>query len=79
MIKLLYSNTADGVLLPTGGDNSDRTVLVKSELDGHKLIATWNATANSQHSQFPHTPHYVYAVVEMTPATKEDIETLDLY
>jgi len=74
MKTLLYSNTADGVLLPTGGKNSDRTVLVETEAKGHELIAQWNINSKNHCKG-----RYVYAVVSMKNSTKEEIATLDLY
>lgn len=74
MLTLIYSNSANGELLPTGGENSDRKVLVKTRQDGKDLIAQWNANSRNHCKGMYH-----YSYLSMNPATLEELTTLDLY
>lgn len=55
------------------------TVLVETEAKGIALLEAWNASARSNARQFNRTNPYRYDFVSSRPATKEEIETMDLY
>ncbi len=74
MIVMTYTNTANGILLPNGNGNSDRKVLVSSKTKGQELIAAWNVNSKNHCKGI-----YRYAATNFEPATKHQMETMDLY
>ena len=74
MYKLTYSNTFKGPLDTDPEQTTTNSVMVRTELDGHELVAMWNR-GSQRHCQ----GRYCYAVVAIAWATKAETEKLDLY
>ena len=55
------------------------TVLVETEAKGIALLEQWNENARSNARNFNRTNPYRYDFVSSRPATKEEIQSMDLY
>ncbi len=74
MYKLTYSNTFKGPLDTDPEQTTTGNVLVETPVDATALIRQWNINSRDHC-----TGRYHYRQVSLEPATKKDIETLDLY
>lgn len=73
-----YTNTI------TDHSNDSRTVqhnnvLVETEAKGIRLLENWNQNARNNARNFNRTNPYRYDFVSSRPATKEEIQSMDLY
>lgn len=78
MIIINYTNTITD-------HNTDKktvqpnTVLVETEAKGIVLLEQWNKNARNNAEHFNRTNPYRYDFVSSRPATKEEIQSMDLY
>lgn len=72
MYTLTYSNTFTD--RQDVEQTSTNKVLVETKLSGHELVADWNRNSKNHCKG-----RYRYAVVDLSPATKKETETLQLY
>ena len=75
---LIYTNTI------TEYNTDKRTVqpnkvLVENETKGKALLENWNENARRNARNFNRFNPYRYDFVSSRPATKEEVETMDLY
>jgi hypothetical protein len=78
-----YTNTITDHLGVTGPEGNvtvtKNIVLVESEEAGIQLIKNWNDNASNNARNFNRTNPYRYDFVSSRPATKEEIQSMDLY